>query len=115
MANKKISQLPLSTAADIDVDNDVIAIVDSSGVQTKKATLSVITDAVTSAVSDKHYTHNQLASSTVWNVNHQLNKFPSVTVVDSAGTKVVGEIDFVDSMNCTLTFSAPFSGRAFFN
>ena len=46
---------------------------------------------------------------------HNLDKYPSVTVVDSGGTVVVGSIDYNDKNNCTCTFSAPFSGQAYLN
>jgi hypothetical protein len=64
---------------------------------------------------DKNYVHNQIASSTTWNIAHNLNKFASVSVVDSAGSVVIGEITYVDTNNVTLTFSAAFSGKAYLN
>lgn len=65
--------------------------------------------------SDKNYVHIQDASSGTWVVTHNLNKYPSVSVVDSAGSTVVGYV-FYDTLNqVTITFSAPFSGKAFFN
>jgi hypothetical protein len=64
---------------------------------------------------DKHYRHIQGASSSVWTINHGLQKFPAVVVKDSAGTIVIGEIDYVDTNNVTLTFSGAFSGEAYLN
>ena len=64
---------------------------------------------------DKRYVHNQNTSSSVWVIPHNLNKFPSVTVVDSAGTIIIGEIDYTNINNVTLTFSAAFSGVAYLN
>lgn len=64
---------------------------------------------------DKRYVHNQNTTSATWVVPHSLNKFPSVTVVDSAGSIVIGEIDYTDMNNVTLTFSAAFSGVAYLN
>lgn len=64
---------------------------------------------------DKNYLHQQDVPSSDWVVNHNLNKFPSVSIVDSANREVVGQVTY-DSLNqATLTFSAPFSGKAFFN
>ena len=59
------------------------------------------------------YVHDQGVPSTVWNVSHSLGGYPNVTVVDSAGTRVEGEIIYVDANNITLTFSAAFSGKAY--
>lgn len=64
---------------------------------------------------DKTYAYPQDSPSDVWTVTHNMNKYPSVSVVDSAGSTVVGDV-FYDSLNqVTITFSAPFSGKAFFN
>jgi hypothetical protein len=71
--------------------------------------------AILGNVGDKTYEHVQSASSTTWNVTHNLNKKPSVTVVDSAGTKVIGEVEYVDDNNVTLKFKSTFSGKAYFN
>lgn len=113
MANKKISQLTGQSAVNVDVDNDVVAIVDLSGNETKKIVISDLFSAA--GTTDKNYVHNQISSSPSWVVTHNLNKFPSVSIVDSGGTVVIGDIQH-DSVNqATLTFSAPFSGKAYFN
>lgn len=66
-------------------------------------------------LSDKRYTHNQLASSSEWLIEHNLEKYVSVTVVDSAGTTVIGDVEHIDTNTVKLTFTAPFSGEAFMN
>lgn len=64
---------------------------------------------------DKHYTHDQPVAAATWTMNHGLGKRPSVTVVDSAGTEVKGEIIYDDLNTCRALFSAPFSGTAELN
>jgi len=64
---------------------------------------------------DKHYTHIQIQSIMVWNITHNLKKFPSVSVVDSAGSKVTGEVDYIDINTVRLTFTAEFGGEAYLN
>ena len=64
---------------------------------------------------DKNYVHSQASASTVWSVIHNLDKLPSVTVVDSAGTAVVGSVSFTDKNNLTITFTNAFSGKAYIN
>lgn len=70
---------------------------------------------LSNAGGDKFYEHVQSASSATWSVTHSLGKKPSVTVVDSAGTKVIGEVEYVDDNNVTLKFKSTFSGKAYFN
>lgn len=69
----------------------------------------------TVGISDKTYRHIQGVSSNIWEVNHNLNKYPSVTVRDSAGSIVIGEITYNNENTITLTFSGAFSGEAHFN
>jgi len=64
---------------------------------------------------DKHYRHIQSVSSDTWSIEHSLDKYPAVVVKDSAGSIVVGDIDYVDENNVTLTFSGAFSGEAYLN
>ena len=61
------------------------------------------------------YIHNQTGSSTTWTVNHNLNKYPSVSIVDSANTEVIGEVEHIDTNNLTIKFSEAFSGKAYIN
>ena len=64
---------------------------------------------------DKNYVHTQISASATWTVSHDLGKFPSVTIVDSGETVVIGNIDYVDLNNLTITFSAAFGGKAYLN
>lgn len=64
---------------------------------------------------DKNYIHTQISAASIWNINHGLSKYPSVDIVDSGGSKVIGEIKYIDNRNVQLTFSAAFSGYAYLN
>ena len=61
------------------------------------------------------YTHNQIASADTWEIEHNLGKFPSVTVIDSAGSVVVGDVFYVNENNLRVKFSSGFSGKALLN
>jgi len=64
---------------------------------------------------DKNFVYTQGAPSSTWVITHNLNKYPSVTVVDSANSIVVGSVQYNSVNQVTLTFSSDFSGKAFFN
>jgi len=51
----------------------------------------------------------------VWVIIHNLNKYPSVTVVDTAGTEVEGQVEYIDSNTIIITFSVGFAGKAYLN
>lgn len=61
------------------------------------------------------YTHNQLSSANEWIIVHSLNKYPNITVVDSGGSVVIGDIKYVSENEVRLNFNAPFSGKAYLN
>lgn len=61
------------------------------------------------------YTHNQTVPLDIWTINHNLGRYPSVSIVDSAGTEVKGKIDYIDENNITVSFSSGFSGKAHLN
>lgn len=50
-----------------------------------------------------------------WHITHKMNKYPSCTVVDSAGSVVVGEVTYLDKANLVITFSGAFSGTCYLN
>ena len=80
------------------------------GLKLDGRTLSVDKDVV-----DKTYIYTQMVAADIWTIQHNLNKYPSITVVDSAGSCVVGEVDYKDMNTLTVTFSGAFSGKAFLN
>ena len=61
----------------------------------------------------------QTVAAKVWGTNgivtHNLGKFPSITVIDTANTVVTGEYTYIDNSSVTLTFSAAFAGKAYLN
>ncbi len=67
------------------------------------------------AAGDLSYTHTQSLASTLWTVTHNLGKRPAVTVVDSGGNEVVGDVTHLDANNLTVTFSVAFGGVAYCN
>lgn len=61
------------------------------------------------------YVHDQIAASRVWVINHTLDKYPAVAIVDTAGNLVGGDIEYVSKSRIIATFSAEFSGKAYLN
>ena len=68
-----------------------------------------------SDATDKTFEFTQGVPSTTWNIQHNLNKFPSITVIDTADTVVTWQYTYIDNNNVTLTFSAGFAGKAYLN
>ena len=64
---------------------------------------------------DKSYVFVQSVPSASWTVTHNLNKFPSVSVVDTANTQVFTIAEYIDTNTLILTFSAAFAGKAYIN
>lgn len=70
--------------------------------------------ALTTATQDnERHVHTQSSPSTTWVITHELKGRPSVTVVDSAGTMVIGEVTYNSDTQVTVNFTAAFSGFAY--
>ena len=61
------------------------------------------------------YTYTQTSAAAIWTITHNLNCYPAVTIVDSAGTVVLGEIEYLTSNIVRVTFTAAFAGKAYLN
>ena len=61
------------------------------------------------------YVHIQATPAAVWDVVHNLGKYPAVTVVDSAHTELETDVAFLDLNHLTITFSGPTGGTATMN
>ena len=64
---------------------------------------------------DKHFVYNQIAALATWNVTHNLDKYPSVSIVDSGNNWVVGDVEYINENQLTITFNSAFSGKAYLN
>ena len=78
---------------------------------------NTITASATSAAGPTHstYTHTQNTPSATWTITHNLNCFPSVSVVDSAGSVVIGDVNYTNANTLVVTFAAAFGGKAYLN
>lgn len=61
------------------------------------------------------YTHDQASAASVWTITHNLGAKPSVTVVDTADQVCIGTVEYLSLNTVRVTFSAPFSGKAYLN
>lgn len=120
MATKK-KVTDLNSVVEI-ADSDVLHIVDASDPShspegtSKKATLLQVKQFISDTLvvtGDKSFSMDFNASSVV--VNHNLDKRPSVTVINSAGDEVEGDIVYNSANQLTLTFSGSFVGTVYCN
>lgn len=64
---------------------------------------------------DKHYTYQQKDPAKVWEVYHNLKKYPSVTIVDTLSNVIAGDVTYIDDKRVTITFEEEVAGNAYFN
>lgn len=83
--------------------------------QSSSVSVEIGSGGVPGSGGDKNNVHRQDQASSEWIINHDLEKFPSVSVVDSAGDAIIGKIHYESNKKIILKFSAPLSGRAFLN
>ena len=79
---------------------------------TQQATGAQLTTLLSSAGT---YVFNQATPLASWTITHDLNRYPSATVVDSSGSMVEGDVVYNSSNQVTLSFGGAFSGVAYLN
>ena len=61
----------------------------------------------------RRHVHTQTFASADWVIPHTLGGHPSVTIVDSADTYVIGDVKYDSNTQITVSFTVPFSGYAY--
>jgi len=97
------------------VPNNVIVYEDSANLVTvnQDAPNQVVVRLGIAGSNSRRHVHTQASPSTTWVINHTLGGKPSVTVVDTADTVVIGEVTYNSNSQVTVEFTAAFSGYAY--
>jgi hypothetical protein len=96
--------------------NRSVMSIDITQTETNRSVTLIYRDNTTIADLYKYaHIHTQTLASAVWNIVHNLGKYPSVSVVDSANEEVIGEVEHLSNTSLNIKFTAAFSGKAFIN
>lgn len=85
---------------------------DDTEIQNK---LEELKNQITQSKQDLTYLHIQERASSEWSITHSLGKYPSVSIIDTAGSQVEGEVTYISLNEIKIEFSSPFSGKATLN
>jgi len=67
-------------------------------------------------VEDTTFIFEQGVASAIWNITHNLKKFPSVNIVDTQENTILGFItEYIDNNNVKIKFLTAFAGKAYLN
>lgn len=64
---------------------------------------------------DKHVVHMQTSPQTTWTIIHNMDKYPSVTVVDSGNSVIIGDVSYLSVNVLEVSFGFGFAGKAYLN
>lgn len=120
MSNKIIGTIP---------DDKNINVTITSGARGKSAYESWLdqgntgteADFVQALLQDETFVYRQTTNSDTWTINHNLEKYPSVTIVTETTNEVMfGEVTYIDNNNLEVKFkkrSIPYAikGKAYLN
>tara|TARA_R110002060_G_scaffold37351_2_gene48475 strand:- start:572 stop:1099 length:528 start_codon:yes stop_codon:yes gene_type:complete len=90
----------------------------STGQVTIPLTPVAATDAASKGYVDAEvatFIFEQVIPAATWIITHSLNKYPSVSVVDTANTSGFGAVEYNSANQLTVTFSGAFAGKAYLN
>lgn len=74
-------------------------------------TLNLLRDLATAATAS--WVEEVETPVSTWVIEHNLNKFPNVTLIDNAGNLMLAEMVYNDANTITVNFSAPVAGYAY--
>lgn len=97
----------------LDELEDGLVLQDVENVDTASADKLVSQLAVAKAVDTVIF--DQAETSDTWVITHNLNKYPSVTVVDSAGTQFMAQIEYNSRNQVTVYLNGMTTGKAYLN
>jgi hypothetical protein len=87
----------------------------TSSVAIKQPSINVSVGGVIGGGDDAHFVFSQEVVNRVWEIEHNLNKYPSVTIVDAGGNILYTEVEYIDKNNLEVRFEASTSGKAYMN
>lgn len=64
---------------------------------------------------DKNYKHIQGIPANIWNINHNFDKYPSVSILDNSGNEIEAEVLHINKNSLVIHFSVELSGVAIMN
>ena len=96
-----------------------VGFIGGNGSLTNDYYYDILNFTLASASQDKTFVFTQGVPAVTWTIQHNLGKFPSVSVVDTVNTVngqvYYGDVKYIDSNNLTVTFASQFSGKAYLN
>ena len=92
-----------------------LAHIGSNGSLTNNYYYDIFNFTLASASQDKTFVFNQDVPAAVWDITHNLGKFPSVSAVDTQKTIYWGNVNYISTNRLTITFTSAFAGQAFLN
>lgn len=93
-----ISALSNSTALEISFDNI------SSGLLATNVQDAIDEISFLSGVGSLYHEHNQTILASTWSINHNLNRYPNITILDTLSNKIEGDISYIDKNNVLIHF-----------
>jgi len=61
------------------------------------------------------FIYEQVTPASTWVITHNLDKYPSVTIIDNYNRQFEGHVEYKDNNTIIVTLSAPTKGKAYLN
>lgn len=74
-----------------------------------------IGDTIYDLPKDRHLMYEQSTPEQVWTIVHNLDKYPSINLLDENGVIMFADIKYVDMSTVQISFATPVIGRALLN
>jgi hypothetical protein len=104
-----------NTIQDLGIENFEDGVVRTSVRDVDEASDSKLVTEKAVAEATKTFIFDQAMASDTWVISHNVGKYPSVSLVDSAGTKFMAEVSYDSKNQITVYINSPTTGKAYLN
>jgi len=102
-------------ATETDFHNINLTLINSNGSLVEGESYAVVISSPSRTSADIHYVWDQQAAQSVWDITHNLGKYPNVTVIDTGSNVIYGDIQYLTVNRLQISFASANAGKAYLN
>jgi hypothetical protein len=102
-------------ATETDFHDINLTLINSNGSLVEGESYAIVISSPSKTSADIHYVWDQQAAQSVWDITHNLGKYPNVTVIDTGNNVIYGDIQYLTVNRLQISFASANAGKAYLN
>jgi len=104
-----------SHATEQDFHDINLTLINSNGSLVEGESYAIVLSSPSKTSADIHYVWDQQSAQSVWDITHNLGKYPNVTVIDTGNNVIYGDIQYLTVNRLQISFASANAGKAYLN